>query len=396
MIFKNSNYSQQTIPALLGLGIGQIMLLMLVISGGGLVGCQSPQPSEPTTSEDRPPSEEFENTLTLEDVVLEQVDEEGQLLWQVEAKQASYSQDQKIATVTEPAGELFVKGELRYKIEAKQGELHQDGQRLFLRDDIVAVDLENGIVLRGQELEWIVNEQILIVRDNVTGEHEKMQAIATEVQLFNDDKRVEFWNQVVINFKEVGVQLRTDHVIWRWEEERFISERRVEIDRLENMVVIDRAVAKSAELDLTTAIATFKDNVQIALSNPPLQLSSAQLQWNYQEQTLNSPGPITIIDRQEQLTFSGDQGWGDLDSQIFNLIGNVLGVAENRQAQINADLLTWYVPQQAFKAEGDVIYRQVDPQMTLRGEVATGQFSTQTVVVTGGNQGDRVVTEIFP
>nr|WP_317270751.1 LPS export ABC transporter periplasmic protein LptC [Arthrospira sp. PLM2.Bin9] len=373
------------------------MLLMLVISGGGLVGCQSPQPSEPTTSEDRPPSEEFENTLTLEDVVLEQVDEEGQLLWQVEAKQASYSQDQKIATVTEPAGELFVKGELRYKIEAKQGELHQDGQRLFLRDDIVAVDLENGIVLRGQELEWIVNEQILIVRDNVTGEHEKMQAIATEVQLFNnDDKRVEFWNQVVINFKEVGVQLRTDHVIWRWEEERFISERRVEIDRLENMVVIDRAVAKSAELDLTTAIATFKDNVQIALSNPPLQLSSAQLQWNYQEQTLNSPGPITIIDRQEQLTFSGDQGWGDLDSQIFNLIGNVLGVAENRQAQINADLLTWYVPQQAFKAEGDVIYRQVDPQMTLRGEVATGQFSTQTVVVTGGNQGDRVVTEIFP
>ncbi|KDR56922.1 MULTISPECIES: LPS export ABC transporter periplasmic protein LptC [Oscillatoriales] len=396
MIFKNSNYSQQTIPALLGLGIGQIMLLMLVISGGGLVGCQSPQPSEPTTSEDRPPSEEFENTLTLEDVVLEQVDEEGQLLWQVEAKQASYSQDQKIATVTEPVGELFVKGELRYKIEAKQGELHQDGQRLFLRDDIVAVDLENGIVLRGQELEWIVNEQILIVRDNVTGEHEKMQAIATEVQLFNDDKRVEFWNQVVINFKEVGVQLRTDHVIWRWEEERFISERRVEIDRLENMVVIDRAVAKSAELDLTTAIATFKDNVQIALSNPPLQLSSAQLQWNYQEQTLNSPGPITIIDRQEQLTFSGDQGWGDLDSQIFNLIGNVLGVAENRQAQINADLLTWYVPQQAFKAEGDVIYRQVDPQMTLRGEVATGQFSTQTVVVTGGNQGDRVVTEIFP
>ncbi|MBS0016711.1 MAG: LPS export ABC transporter periplasmic protein LptC [Arthrospira sp. SH-MAG29] len=396
MIFKNSNYSQQTIPALLGLGIGQIMLLMLVISGGGLVGCQSPQPSEPTTSEDRPPSEEFENTLTLEDVVLEQVDEEGQLLWQVEAKQASYSQDQKIATVTEPVGELFVKGELRYKIEAKQGELHQDGQRLFLRDDIVAVDLENGIVLRGQELEWIVNEQIMIVRDNVTGEHEKMQAIATEVQLFNDDKRVEFWNQVVINFKEVGVQLRTDHVIWRWEEERFISERRVEIDRLENMVVTDRAVAKSAELDLTTAIATFKDNVQIALSNPPLQLSSAQLQWNYQEQTLNSPGQITIIDRQEQLTFSGDQGWGDLDSQIFNLIGNVLGVAENRQAQINADLLTWYVPQQAFKAEGDVIYRQVDPQMTLRGEVATGQFSTQTVVVTGGNQGDRVVTEIFP
>lgn len=396
MIFKNSNYSQKTIPGLLSLGIGQIIWLMLVISGGGLVGCQSPQPSQPTTSEDRPPSQEFENTLTLEDVVLEQVDEEGQLLWQVQAKQASYSQQQKIATVTEPVGELFVKGELRYKIQAKQGELHQDGQRLFLRDDIVAVDLENGIVLRAQELEWIVSEQIMIVRDNVTGEHEKMQAIATEVQLFNDDKRVEFWNQVVINFKEVGVQLRTDHVLWRWEEERFISDRRVEIDRLENMVVIDRAVAKSAELDLTTAIATFQDHVQIALSSPPLQLSSDKLQWNYREQTLNSPGPMTIIDRQQQLTFSGAQGWGDLDSQIFNLIGNVLGVAKNPQAQINADLLTWYVPQQAFKAEGDVIYRQVNPPMTLRGEVATGQFSTQTVVVTGRNQGDRVVTEIFP
>lgn len=133
MIFNNSNSSQQKIPSF---RLGAILLLMLVISGGGLVGCQSPQPSEPTTSGDQPPSEEFENTLTLEDVVLEQVDEDGQLLWQVEAKQASYSQDQKIATVTEPVGELFVKGELRYKIEAKQGELHQDGQRLFLRDDI--------------------------------------------------------------------------------------------------------------------------------------------------------------------------------------------------------------------------------------------------------------------
>lgn len=387
------NYSKKFLRSL---NIYQVLLLILVVSGGGLVGCQSPESLETNISETETPSEEFDNTLTLDDVVLEQVDEDGKLLWQVEAEQASYSQDQKIATVIQPQGELFVDGQLRYEIEAQQGELHQDGQRLFLQNDIVAKDLENGIILRGQELEWIVSEEILIVRDGVTGEHEKMQAVATEVQLFNDDQRIEFWNQVVINFKEVGVQLRSDHIIWRWEEEKFIADRRVEIDRLENQVVTDRGVAKAASLDLTTQIATLKDNVQIALSDPPLQVASDELRWNYQEETLDSPKPITIIDRQEKLTFSGDRGWGDLDNQIFHLIGNVLGVGQKHEAQINADLVTWYVSQQTFKAEGDVIYRQIEPPMTLRGEIATGQFSTQTVVVTGKNQGDRVITEIVP
>jgi len=376
------------------------ILLPLALLVVGLAGCRPATSPEDVAgeaeAETETESEEMENTLTLDDVVLEQADEEGQLLWRVRAKQASYSQDNKVATVTEPQGELFADGKLRYQIEGDTGTLHQDGKRVFLRGSIVAEDLENGIVLRGQELEWIVDQEILIARNGVTGEHEKMQAVATEVQVFDADKRVEFWNQVAVNFKESGVQLRSDHIIWRWEEEKFVADRRVELDRFQNQTLSDRGVAKAAELDLKAQVATLKDSVQVALSDPPLQVSSDELRWNYEKETLESPKPITIIDRKDQLTFSGDSGWGDLKAGIFHLIGNVLGVGQKQQAQINTDLLTWYVSQQSFKAEGDVIYRQVDPPMTLRGEVATGRFDNQTVVVTGNTPGDRVTTEFVP
>ncbi|MEB3885488.1 LPS export ABC transporter periplasmic protein LptC [Lyngbya sp. CCY1209] len=373
------------------------ILLPLALLVAGLAGCRPATPEDVAVeAETETESEEIENTLTLDDVVLEQADEEGQLLWRVRAKQASYSPDNKVATVIEPQGELFADGKLRYQIEGDTGTLHQDGKRLFLRGSIVAEDLENGIVLRGSELEWIVDQEILIARNGVTGEHEKMQAVATEVQVFDADKRVEFWNQVVVNFKESGVQLRSDHIIWRWEEEKFVADRRVELDRFENQTLSDRGVAKAAELDLKAQVATLKDSVQVALSDPPLQVSSDELRWNYEKETLESPKPITVIDRKDQLTFSGDSGWGDLNAEIFHLIGNVLGVGQKQQAQINTDLLTWYVSQQSFKAEGDVIYRQVDPPMTLRGEKATGRFDNQTVVVTGNTPGDRVTTQFVP
>lgn len=97
---------------------------------------------------------DFESNLIFNDITLDQVNEKGQPIWKVKAKQALYSKDKKVAQVQKPEGELFQDGKLVYKISAQQGEVQQDGKQLFLKGQIVATDPRNGVVLRGSELEW--------------------------------------------------------------------------------------------------------------------------------------------------------------------------------------------------------------------------------------------------
>ena len=383
-----------------GIGIGhrfcKALLLMLVLLG--LLSCRQ-QASTPTPEENPTPAAtetEFENRLTLDDVILEQANEQGQMLWRVEAKQASYSPDQGLAQVVQPTGELYRDGELLYKIQAQQGEVYQESKRIVLRDQIVATDPNNGLVLRGQELEWTVEHEILIVRNGVSGDHEKLQAIATEAQVFNKDKRAEFWHEVVVTAKDPVVKLQTDHIVWHWEDERLVSDRPLKIDRYQDQKITDRGVAETGEVNLKTQLATLKQNVQIALTEPALQVGSQELNWNYQQQTVTAPQPITIIEREQGVTFTANQGKGDLEKAIFQLQGNVLGIAQQRQAQLNSNQLTWSVPQQTFEAQGNVIYRQIEPPLNLRGDTAVGELNNNTIVVKSNSPQGQVITEFVP
>jgi hypothetical protein len=256
--------------------------------------------------------------------------------------------------------------------------------------------MDQGLVLRGNFLEWIVDQEILVVRNGVTGEHKDLNFLASEVQAFNREKRIEFWNQVTVNVKDPVVQLRTDHVIWEWDQEKLIADRRVEVDRYQDQTVTDRGVAGEAIIDLKTQFADLKKNVQVALSEPPLQIASNQIKWHYEDRKIGSPQAITIIHREEQVTVTANQGWGDLKEEQFDLVGNVVGIGQKRQSQLNTEQLTWSVSQQQFQAQGNVVYRQIDPPLTLMGDQAVGQFSNDTIVVSRGSSGGQVVTEFVP
>lgn len=376
-------------------GIWGVVLGITILAG--VSGCTPPELPENEVTETQPaPEEEFDNSLTLDDVTLEQANEKGELLWRVQSKQASYSKDNRIAKVTKPVGELFRDGKLLYKVQAEVGEVYQDNKRIVLRDNIVATDMDQGLVLRGNFLEWIVDQEILVVRNGVTGEHKDLNFLASEVQAFNREKRIEFWNQVTVNVKDPVVQLRTDHVIWEWDQEKLIADRRVEVDRYQDQTVTDRGVAGEAIIDLKTQFADLKKNVQVALSEPPLQIASNQIKWHYEDGKIGSPQAITIIHREEQVTVTANQGWGDLKEEQFDLVGNVVGIGQKRQSQLNTEQLTWSVSQQQFQAQGNVVYRQIDPPLTLMGDQAVGQFSNDTIVVSRGSSGGQVVTEFVP
>lgn len=383
---RRSQKSKQEAKVFCGFCLLSFLFLLLL----GACGKQNNPVAQP--SPNRP--KELENTLILNASTLEQADEKGRLKWKVKSTKAQYSQDQKTAQVQNPDGELYQDGILVFRIQGKSGEVQQDGKKIFLRENIIATDIKSGAVLRGDELEWLPDEDLLIVRNNLTGTHQQLDASAKEGRMFSRARRVELTGQVVATTKEPVLQLRTEHLIWEMDKQLVIGDRPIEIDRYQANTVTDRASADQGEVDLKTKIATLKQNALVMLSEPPLQVASESLSWNLENDTVNSDRPVKVVHLQEQLIFTGNTGMLDIKQEMCYLNGNVQGFEQRRQSQLRADRATWNLATQGIEAQGNVVYRQLDPEFTVAGTKAVGKLNDQTVTVT--NQGGPVVTEIIP
>lgn len=357
----------------------------------GLVGCGDPHRTANKATQDTSSVQNVESNLTFNDVTLEQADEQGRSVWKVKAEEATYSKDKKVAQVQKPTGELFQDGKPVYQVIAQHGEIQQDGKQLFLKGQIVATDPRNGLVLRGNELEWRPQSDLLIVRNQLTGTHRQVQAVAQEARVFSRAGRIELQGRVVAKATEPALQLRTEQLIWQIRAQKLIGDRPVQIDRYKGKTITDRATANSSEVNLKTKVATLRQNAQLKLLEPPLDIASNSMSWNLNKETVTANQPVRMVHRQEQVTLTAKQGRMDLQKEVVYLTGDVHGVGQRRQS-INAKALTWYLPSQLVEANGDVVYRQVEPPASFTGQKAVGKIQDQTIVVSGG----RVVTEIIP
>lgn len=371
-----------------------LILVALLLGIGACTATEGPQKNK--LAEDIKTAQKSNSTLTLNQVTLEQANEKGEMFWKVKSKNAVYSKDQKIVNVQNPVGKLFQDGKEIYDIQGETGQVFQEGNQVFLKGKIVAKDLKNGVVLRGNELEWRPKEDILVVRNNLTGDNKQVAASAKEARVFTRARRMELFGSVVANIKDPIVQLRTEHLVWFLDLQKVNSDKPTQIDRYKDKTVTDSGFADQIDVDLKTKIATLTKNAQLMPTDPPLQIESSLMSWNFPAQNVVSPGPVKVFHRVEKVTMTGDTGRGDLDKKVFYLTGNVVGIGEKRQAQLNTDRVTWYLTNQTFDAEGNVVYRQLNPVFNLTGPRAAGQLKDQTVVVKGDGGGGQVVTEIVP
>ncbi len=371
---------------------GRILAMSLISAGlvFGVFGCVGQNPTK-EASQNTPQSPATQNELTFNDVTLEQADEQGRPVWKVQGKQASYSRKQKIAQVLSPSGELFTDGKVVYKISAQQAQVQQDGKHLFLKGQIVATDTINGVVLRGNELEWRPKEDLLIVRKQIRGTYKQVQAFAEEARVNSRSARVDLQGKVVAQATDPALHMRTTHLIWEIKSQKLIGDRPLEIDRYKGKVISDRATANGANVNLKTKVIMLGANAQIVATQPPVQIASNSLTWDLNAQTVNTNQPVKIVHRQQQVTTSANQGRMNLGNEIAHLTGNVYAIGQRRQS-LNAQKLTWYLPTQLVEAEGNVVYRQVEPPVSFTGQKAVGKLQEQNITVSGG----RVVTKFIP
>ena len=365
------------------------LLAAPLISAALLFGCNGQ--STKKVSINTSPTPATQNELTFNDVTLEQADEKGQPVWKVQGKQASYSREKKLAQVQKPSGELFIDGKVVYKISAQLAQIEQNGKQLFLTGQIVATDTVNGVVLHGNELEWRPQEDLLIVRKQVRGNYQQIQAVAEEARVNSRSARVDLQGKVVAIATDPALQMRTTHLIWEVKKKTLIGDRPIEIDRYKGKVKRDRATANGANVNLQTKVITLQPKAQIIATEPPVQINGNSLTWDLNAEVITANQPIKIVHRQQQVTTTADRGRMNLSNEIVNLTGNVSAIGQ-RQQSLNAQKLTWYLPTQLVEAEGSVVYRQVEPPVSFTGQKAVGKLQEQNITVSGG----RVVTKFIP
>lgn len=393
----------------LGLGAGLLLIT--------LVGCLGSRQAEETT---RSENEEtvYEERLILRNATLENADDEGNILWKLKVERTTYLPDQQNADLEGITGNLYQDGKIVLQMQADRGEIIDDGQRIFLRDNVVATDPRSEVVLQCQEVEWSPDAGLLVARRELRGSDPQVEVVAEEGRYFTKTQILEAAGEVVINGKTNPFQARTEKATWHWPEQRIESDRAIEIDRYEateneeeeaaetetesepetpkSPVISDRIVADKLQFDIEKQVLLLTDNVESRSVDPPLQIASNSIIWNIEKRTVLSNSPVQVVHRADAITLTANEGLVDLTTEILRLTGGARGINTRRPADLYANQLVWYMQDERIEAEGNVIYRQADPPLDLAGARAVGQLRTQRITVTGGGGRDRVLTKIEP
>lgn len=363
-----------------------------------LSACNSPNRTSKKIKQDTKVTT-IEGSLVFNNVTLDQADEKGHPLWKVKAKQAIYTKDKKSAQIEKPTGDLFQDGKIVLQVSADKGEvqIRETGNKIFLRGQIVATDIRNKAVFQGDELEWSPKEDLLVVRNNLKGNHPQLEATAKEARYFTRTQQVEFLGKVTALAKNPDFQMKTEHLFWQIKEQQANSDKRIQIERYKVKTVTDRVEADQSQINLKTKIATLKQNIQLTSIEPPVLMSTNSAIWNINARTVVSDQPVKIVQQAENVIITANQGQIDLERQVANLTGGVQGINNKNQANLYANQMTWEIPTQKIQASGNVIYKQLNPPFNVSGPTAAGKLQDQSIVVSGGGtSGSRVVTEIIP
>jgi LPS export ABC transporter protein LptC len=366
--------------------------------------CQSAKPTA-----DKPVNSNIvrsDTQLTLNDAILEQSSNQGQSLWRIKAEKTFYSQDRHSAKMEKITANFLQAGKLVLQISGEQGESQNDGKTMFLRGNIIATDPRNGSTIRSEEVEWRTEENVLFLRQNLTGSYPNLEISAAEGKYYLEKESLELEGNIIVTTKisqppgstsstKPSLQLKTQQLVWLIPEKRVKSDRGLEIIRSQENTITDKLVADRGEVRLAEYSTRLENNIELQSLDPSIQIATNSLEWNYQTRFIHTNKPIKIVDRNSQLIITGNQGQIDLTRKIANLWGGVDGVSLLNKAKLYAEKLTWNIPTKVVEANENIIYYQSDPAINVTGDKAVGKLTDNNVVVSSIKEKGKQVTSVI-
>ena len=363
---------------------------MLTIITVSTFGCQT------STPDLNPNSNQISDTrsdtqLVLNNAVLKQSNQNN--VWKIKADRIVYSEDKKTATLDKVVGNLLQDDEIILKISANEGTISNNGNLILLSGDIIVSDSRNDSAINANAIEWRPQENLLLIKDNLVGVYPNLKVTATEGQYFTDRENLEIQGNVVATTNQPSLQLKSDRLMWDIPQEKITIPNALEIVRYEEETITDRLKSDRAEVNLTENTVVLNKNIELITLDPQLQMATDSLTWNYQQRTGKTEQPIQIINRDRQISLTGNRGEIDLKRSIAKLENGVKGISSSKPSELYARQLTWNIDTEKIEATGNVIYEQSDPQAYLTGEKAVGTLGGNDIAVT--SDGKKQVTTII-
>ena len=364
-----------------------------------LSACQTNQ-NQPQNSQNEDPDSQFqrqvEQGLVLFNSTLEQSNSQGKILWRLKTDKATYSPDKKNAQLEKLTANLFSDDVLILQISADRGELRKDGQEIYLNQNIIAVDPRNQAELRGEEVVWFPEKNIMKITGSkgIKANHEKLSVIAKQAKYNTESQTLELEKNIVATTNKPALQLKTQRLFWQIEQGKVFGNEKLNLVRLDEKNVTDQLNTNKAQIDLNKNIAIITGEVEYQSFEPLLQVATSKVIWFYGDRKMQSDNPITLVQPEEKTTLTANQGTFDLISNQVDLKGGIYGESAENEAKIYADILNWNLNNQEMNATGNVVYQQVEPDLNVKGNKATGYLNSKNIIVTGNNN-EPVTTVIY-
>jgi len=354
-----------------------------------LISCGSSPPTVHSQVSEKP-NNRINTQLVLNNAILEQSNKRDNTVWKLKSDTITYSEDQKIATLDGVVGNLLQDEQIIFRISAKQGEIKDNGNFIILKQDILAQDPRNGSIIKSDAVEWRPQKNLLWIQSGLEGISPNFNVTAQTGKYFTNIESLSIEGDVVATTDQPPLQLTSDRLTWDIVQNKVVSPEPIKIVRYNQTKVTESLVSDRAELDLTTNIAVLNQNIELVSLQPKLQAATESLTWNYQSRSGQSDQPIQILDRENQLSLTGNRGSLNLEKQTAKLEGGVKGINQQKLSELYARQLTWKINTEKIEALGNVVYQQSDPPARLTGEKAVGILSDNNIVVT--SDGKKQVT----
>jgi LPS export ABC transporter protein LptC len=363
-----------------------IILTIAIVGIGGCGSPPTPKPSQTPTA--------IEAKLELDRLSFQQVDQQGKPLWKFRAQHGVYAPDKKKVKVTNLDGDFYQDGKIILHVIAKLGEVEQDGEKVFLRGDVVTTETRNKLVLIGQEVEWQPKADLLTIRDRVQANQPKFQVNANEAKYFSRKQQIDLSGKITAFSSDPRLAMQTEHITWLVKSQKVIGDRPTQLQRYQNNQITTQVTTNSFATALDRKIINLQGKVQLNATKPSLQVNGESFGWQIDRELITADRPLTIIDRQEAITFTANAGNLDLQASTATLTGTAHGVATRNQANLSADRLVWEITSQQLIGTGNVVYQQIDPLIKFTGTRGVGKLQDRSIVISGGKQ--QVRTDFIP
>ncbi len=338
------------------LGLVRTIIAALLLSA--TVACRESNPqadSNPQNTEivGRPSTE-----LVLNNAVLEQSNNQGNLFWKIKSEKTTYSDDKQIAYLSQITANLISNGTLILQVSAEEGEVRDNNNLILLQDNVVAVDPRSKIILNSDRAEWRPQENVLIITENLRVNQSNVEVTANKARYLTDRENLELTGKVVANMIDPYLILNTERLLWQIPQQKIIGKTAWQVVRYQDNIVTDRLVADRGEVNLAQKTLDLEQNIEFISLEPQLQIATNSAEWNYQNRFITATEPIQVIDRQRQLDVTGNQGQVDLIAEIITLQGGVKGIDNRDRSTLYSQELTWDIPSSTVTATGDVVYNE--------------------------------------